>query len=408
MPKLVNGETASVLTGLSNSFGITATTPVVTGGYTLTVAGTLTNANYTVTTTNNGAWTVNPKSITVTALGGSSYVGESPSNPGLSATGLVNGETVSVLTGLSNSFGITAATPVGSYTLNVAGTLTNGNYTAGATNSGTWTVTPPPPTYAITVKPSQGGSVTADKVFAAAGETVTLSISPDAGCELYAIGVQGNIPTVYISPHGNAHTRTFTMPSCAVTVSAAFRNIGYQAAWDAALALIEKATFTLTQAEAANETAARYRLAALINALIAPTGFRISADDIVIFVFQPAVAGDATTPKGIGGLIEFRVSPPSVPPKSAYSSGFITATGFDATGNGVIAGEHAGSPLRAWAQNGVLNVSGLTVGDTWSVYNMYGILIRRTVATDSKATIPLPAHGLYIIRNGNATIKLIL
>ncbi|MCP3469111.1 filamentous hemagglutinin N-terminal domain-containing protein [Bradyrhizobium sp. CCGUVB1N3] len=139
---LQNGESASVLTGLSNSFGITNTTNA--GTYTLSVVGTLTNANYTVAGTNNGSWSVNPAPVTVTAFGGSSTYGSSPGNPGLAATGLQNGETASVLTGLSNSFGITNATNAGSCTLGVTGTLTNGNYTVAGTSTGSWTVNPAP------------------------------------------------------------------------------------------------------------------------------------------------------------------------------------------------------------------------------------------------------------------------
>ncbi|MBI1204796.1 MAG: filamentous hemagglutinin N-terminal domain-containing protein [Rhodopseudomonas sp.] len=141
---LQNGQDVSVLTGLSNSFGIGPTTGVVNGGYTLSVLGTLTNANYTVTTRNTGTWTVTPAQITVTANGGTSVYGTSPSDPGLSANGLQNGEDVGVLTGLSNSFGIGPTTSVGGgpYTLSVLGTLTNANYTITARNTGTWTVTP--------------------------------------------------------------------------------------------------------------------------------------------------------------------------------------------------------------------------------------------------------------------------
>ncbi len=137
---LQNGQNASVLTGLSNSFGINNTSNA--GSYTLDVAGTLTNSNYTVASTTNGSWTVNPASISVTALGGSSTYGSSPANPGLSATGLQNGQNASVLTGLSNSFGISNSSNAGSYTLDVAGTLTNANYTVASTTNGSWTVNP--------------------------------------------------------------------------------------------------------------------------------------------------------------------------------------------------------------------------------------------------------------------------
>lgn len=142
---LQNGETVGVLTGLSNSFGITGTTSVVGSPYTLSVIGTLTNGNYFVTARNTGTWTVTPAPVTVTAVSGSSVFGSSPANPGLSATGLQNGESVAVLTGLSNSFGITSTSSPGNspYTLLVTGTMTNPNYAVAGRIDGIWTVTVP-------------------------------------------------------------------------------------------------------------------------------------------------------------------------------------------------------------------------------------------------------------------------
>jgi filamentous hemagglutinin family protein len=137
---LQNGQNVSVLGGLSNSFGISNASNA--GTYALSVAGSLTNTNYVVASTNSGTWTVNPASISVTALGGSSTYGASPANPGLAATGLQNGQNVSVLGGLSNSFGISSASNAGTYTLSVAGSLTNTNYVVASTNNGTWTVNP--------------------------------------------------------------------------------------------------------------------------------------------------------------------------------------------------------------------------------------------------------------------------
>ena len=84
--------------------------------------------------------------VSVTALGGSSIYGESPANPGLSATGLTGGDTESALTGLSNSFGIVATTPAGVYTLTVAGTLTNSKYNVSSRNTGEWIVNKRPVT----------------------------------------------------------------------------------------------------------------------------------------------------------------------------------------------------------------------------------------------------------------------
>jgi hypothetical protein len=137
---LQNGQGVNALTGLSSSFGITNMSNA--GIYTLGVTGSLSNANYVVAGTNNGTWTVNPALVTVTALGGSSTLGSSPTNPGLSATGLQNGQSVNVLTGLGNSFGITNKSAVGNYTMGVTGSLTNPNYVVASTATGSWAVTP--------------------------------------------------------------------------------------------------------------------------------------------------------------------------------------------------------------------------------------------------------------------------
>ena len=136
---LVNGETESVLTGLNNSFGINNVTNA--GSYTLTVDGTLTNGNYNITQRNDGTWVVGKKDITVTANGGTSIYGDTNQvNPNFNASGLVNGETAAVLTGLNNSFAINNVTNAGSYSLTVDGTLTNGNYNITQRNDGTWVV----------------------------------------------------------------------------------------------------------------------------------------------------------------------------------------------------------------------------------------------------------------------------
>src|SRR5690606_21986437 len=96
--------------------------------------------NYNVTARNDGSWTVSPKDVIVTANGGRSVYGESPANPGFTATGLVNDEDESVLTGLANSFAIVAMTDADTYTLSVIGELTNGNSSVTTRNDGTWIV----------------------------------------------------------------------------------------------------------------------------------------------------------------------------------------------------------------------------------------------------------------------------
>ena len=144
----VLGQDASVVSGLS--FSTAASQASNVGNYAITSSGG-TATNYVIASRTDGTLAINPASIVVTAVSGSSTYGDSPSNPGLSANGLQNGESVSVLTGLYNSFGITSTTGVASspYTLTVAGTNTNTNYTVTGTVNGTWTINPKSLTYNV-------------------------------------------------------------------------------------------------------------------------------------------------------------------------------------------------------------------------------------------------------------------
>ena len=61
--------------------------------------------------------------------------------------------------------------------------------------------------------------------------------------------------------------------------------------------------------------------------------------------------------------------------------------------------------LKAAVYNGLLYVSGLTVGETLNVYTVSGALIYRRVITSDEAIIPLKIPGVYIVCSGNYTIK---
>jgi hypothetical protein len=178
---LVNGDTSSVFSGSQ-----TRAAGQNVGSYAIGQGSLSAGSNYTIAYT-GANFAITPAPVIVTALGGSSNYGSSPSNPGLSATGLQNGQSVNVLTGLSNSFGITSTSAVGSYTLHVIGTLTNPNYSLTGTNNGIWTVnsgsTPPPspplPTLPVTAAfPNYWPSIEADveaSHFCAEDETANCS-----------------------------------------------------------------------------------------------------------------------------------------------------------------------------------------------------------------------------------------
>ncbi len=79
------------------------------------------------------------------------------------------------------------------------------------------------PTYTITTSAGAGGSLSANMSRAAAGETVTLTITPERGKVLDALTVK-DADNVDVSVSGSGNTRTFTMPAKNVTANATFTN----------------------------------------------------------------------------------------------------------------------------------------------------------------------------------------
>ncbi len=75
------------------------------------------------------------------------------------------------------------------------------------------------PTYTITTSADAGGTLSSDKSRATAGETVTLTITPERGKMLDQLTVSGGVTV-----SGSGNTRTFTMPAQNVTASATFKN----------------------------------------------------------------------------------------------------------------------------------------------------------------------------------------
>ncbi|MCK9389601.1 MAG: YDG domain-containing protein [Sulfuritalea sp.] len=132
---LVNGETSAVLGG-ALAYGGSSQGAKNAGSYTITPSG-LTSGNYTLSF-NNGSLTISKANATITASSGTStYNGQQQSVSGFAATGLVNGETGSILTGITTSGG--SGTNAGSYATIASGT--DGNYNLSFVN-GSLVITP--------------------------------------------------------------------------------------------------------------------------------------------------------------------------------------------------------------------------------------------------------------------------
>ena len=137
----VNGEAVTLAAGVGTTASADAGTDAGAGltGLGLSVAGGNGQAaNYRLPMT--GTLTITPATVGVRVNDGRSTYGDRPVDPGLAATGLVGGQGVAVLTGLSTGFSLDAASPAGRYTVTVAGRLTNGNYRIGTSEAGTYTI----------------------------------------------------------------------------------------------------------------------------------------------------------------------------------------------------------------------------------------------------------------------------
>ena len=80
---------------------------------------------------------------------------------------------------------------------------------------------------------------------------------------------------------------------------------------------------------------------------------------------------------------------------------------FQPTGNVSIVETDNYPSLKAYAQNGILYVSGLKAGEKWNIYNMLGTLIYIATADGNNAEITLPARGIYIVTNGTNAVKVV-
>ena len=65
------------------------------------------------------------------------------------------------------------------------------------------------------------------------------------------------------------------------------------------------------------------------------------------------------------------------------------------------------NPLRAYVDSGILHVTGLTNGETLSIYNSIGQLICRRVVTSEEMDVQLTAQGVYIIQSGRNNVKIV-
>jgi hypothetical protein len=212
------------------------------------------------------------------------------------------------------------------------------------------------PAWGVSIGTFTGGSVSTDKHSAAAGETVTLTVSADAsdGYELYEVSVcKTGEQATKVTLNGTGDTRTFVMPGYGVTVTATFRPTVARQEVENAVYQIDYTAFTLPQASAGSSSDILSLLVDRINELIEYTGIRITEDDITVNSFRAATAGTSSAPSGTNGSFSFSVTlTKDGYSTTAYRSGVIAATGwaiYTVTTGAATGGTVTASPATAAA-----------------------------------------------------------
>ena len=65
------------------------------------------------------------------------------------------------------------------------------------------------------------------------------------------------------------------------------------------------------------------------------------------------------------------------------------------------------NPLRAWSRDVLLHITGLTIGEPLKIYNVTGALVYYSIANAQEMNISLSTKGVYIITNGENTVRVI-
>ena len=200
--------------------------PVSAGQYRVIIYG----ENETQYALHADTFTITPAALIITADNKSVYVGDAMPEFTYSMSGLVVGDTESVIT-TAPAFACDASdtNTAGDYTITPSNADAGDNYTI-TYKSGTLTIqnrssSTGTTRYTVTIEDMDNGEVTSSPSRASRGQTVTITATPDAGYELANLTVtdaSGNMVTL----NRISDTRyTFTMPRGNVTVKAAFAEI---------------------------------------------------------------------------------------------------------------------------------------------------------------------------------------
>ena len=247
-----------------------------------------------------------------------------------------------------------------------------------------------PDMYIISVGAFAGGNIATSASIAEAGETVTLTATPNTDYELETISVHktGDVTTTVIL-YGTDNSRTFTMPDYDVTVVATFK----------ATTTVQPATYTVAFFVAGGEGS----LEASVDGAAIATADQIEEGKTVVFTATPA-ANYKVKEWRLNDILLSNIADNTFTLVNLTTNSEVVVTFDRLTGNPEL---EPATPLRAWIRNRLLHVEGLSAGEVWSVYSVSGALVYRNIATGEEADIPLHAQGTYIVNTGGRTIRVV-
>ncbi|WP_428332431.1 MBG domain-containing protein [Novosphingobium sp.] len=320
---LVNGDTLAAVTSGAASYGSDATRASNVGSYGVTGSGLSGNSgNYSVTfqqaAGNVTALTINPAPLTVTYTANAvtgTYGAAIPALSGTeSATGLVNGDTLSSATMGTAGFGTsaTSASNVGSYGVTGGGLSGTGNYTVTAQQAAgnataltinpaalivTYTANAATGTYGAAIPALSGtetgaGLVNGDTVASVTSGTASFATSATPASNVGSYGVVGsglsgssaNYTVTFQQAMGNASAFTIDPRSVTVMANSLDRPFGAPnpqltyviAPADATSGLIDGATLSGALATTANQQSPSGNYAITQGTLAATSNYRIA------------------------------------------------------------------------------------------------------------------------------------
>ncbi|GAB6393955.1 MAG: Ig-like domain-containing protein [Bacteroidales bacterium] len=244
--------------------------------------------------------------------------------------------------------------------------------------------------YVVSIGTTTNGEVSVSPATSVeAGATVTLTLTPSVGYELYAVTVDKTSETSETIPlSGQGNTRTFVMPAYGVTVSAVFNRIAQVRLIQIQAALSDAVKPYVAIEPAAGSVLAKFAGDVIQLAITVTSGVNLPVPEVYINGVKTEITKVNTTLYYSTIVV-------------GQQDLIVEIRGFNGTG----VAETAGGVLRTIPTSDGFTVTGLVAGEVFSVYNLQGQLVYQGRATASEEAVYLRNKGVYIVVAGAERVK---